>query len=233
MKPTGNLRTLLGADATRALAKVWTDEILPAAAEIERGYPFEDGAADADLTKLTAFLNPSDGRLSKFYQERLAQYFEEAGGQLKVRETSDVQFSDEFVAYLNNAFRLRTALFGTSATPKFEYEFSLQPVPDAIVEVTGWNELAQGLRGSDAFADLVHGIDSNLSEPLDESVSGLLHFVPGALLEFIAFGTYSEFHQLDRMVEAGRHAARALLEATGGDLRPPAVPEDAAVPAQT
>jgi len=136
MKPTGNLRTLLGADATRALAKVWTDEILPAAAEIERGYPFEDGAADADLTKLTAFLNPSDGRLYKFYQERLERYFEESGGQLKVRETSDVQFSDEFVAYLNNAFRLRTALFGTSATPKFEYEFSLQPVPDAIVEVT-------------------------------------------------------------------------------------------------
>ena len=42
-----------------------------------------------------------------------------------------------------------------------------------------------------------------------------------------------EFHQLDRMVEAGRHAARGLLEATGGDLRPPAVPEDVAVPAQT
>lgn len=27
-----------------------------------------------------------------------------------------------------------------------------------------------------------------------------------------------EFHQLDRMVEAGRLAARALLDATGGDL---------------
>jgi predicted acylesterase/phospholipase RssA len=27
-----------------------------------------------------------------------------------------------------------------------------------------------------------------------------------------------EFHQMDRMVEAGRLAARALLEATGGDL---------------
>jgi NTE family protein len=27
-----------------------------------------------------------------------------------------------------------------------------------------------------------------------------------------------EFHQLDLMVEAGRSAARALLEATGGDL---------------
>jgi hypothetical protein len=27
-----------------------------------------------------------------------------------------------------------------------------------------------------------------------------------------------EFHQLDRMVESGRMAARTLLEATGGDL---------------
>lgn len=27
-----------------------------------------------------------------------------------------------------------------------------------------------------------------------------------------------EFHQMDRMIESGRHAARALLEATGGDL---------------
>jgi predicted acylesterase/phospholipase RssA len=30
-----------------------------------------------------------------------------------------------------------------------------------------------------------------------------------------------EFHQLDRMVEAGRMAARALLDATGGDLHAP------------
>jgi predicted acylesterase/phospholipase RssA len=30
-----------------------------------------------------------------------------------------------------------------------------------------------------------------------------------------------EFHQLDRMVEAGRMAARALLDATGGDLHSP------------
>ena len=42
-----------------------------------------------------------------------------------------------------------------------------------------------------------------------------------------------EFHQLDRMVEAGRYAARSLLEATGGDLRPsassaPDVPEPVA-----
>jgi type VI protein secretion system component VasK len=40
------------------------------------------------------------------------------------------------VAYLNNAFALRKALFGTNATPKFEYEFTLNPVPNSLIEVT-------------------------------------------------------------------------------------------------
>jgi type VI secretion system protein ImpL len=134
--PIGNLRTLFGAGVKNQLTKAWTEEIVPAAQEIEKGYPFEDGAAEADLTKLTAFLNPADGRFSKFYDERLARYFEESGGQLKVKDTSEIQFSDEFIAYLNNAFKLRTALFGTNPTPKFEYEFTLRPVSGAIVEVT-------------------------------------------------------------------------------------------------
>jgi hypothetical protein len=36
-------------------------------------------------------------------------------------------------------------------------------------------------------------IDGNLTEPAKDSVSGLLEFLGGALLEFVAFGTYSEF----------------------------------------
>jgi hypothetical protein len=36
-------------------------------------------------------------------------------------------------------------------------------------------------------------IDGNLSDPAKDSVSGLLEFLAGALLEFVAFGTYSEF----------------------------------------
>jgi EmrB/QacA subfamily drug resistance transporter len=39
-----------------------------------------------------------------------------------------------------------------------------------------------------------------------------------------------EFHQLDRMVEAGRMAARALLDATGGDLYSPREELDASTP---
>ncbi|HUY65115.1 MAG TPA: hypothetical protein VMV14_11450 [Acidimicrobiales bacterium] len=40
-------------------------------------------------------------------------------------------------------------------------------------------------------------IDSNLSEPAKESLSGLLEFLGGALVEFAAFGTYSEFGAFD------------------------------------
>lgn len=136
MQPITRLKELLGADARTQMQKAWTDQVLPAAKGIESGYPFGDGTSDADLTKVTEFLNPESGILSKFYDDKLARYFEESNGQLKVVATSEVQFSDEFVAYLNNAFALRKALFGTSATPKFEYEFKLNPSTGAIVEVT-------------------------------------------------------------------------------------------------
>jgi len=135
-QPLGNLRSLLGAGAKEQIAKMWADQILPAAKEIEKGYPFEDGDSEADLTKLTAFLKPGDGTFSKFYDERLSKYFEESNGQLKLKDTAEVKFSDEFIAYLNNAVNLRKALFGTNPTPKFEYEFSLRPSKDALIEVS-------------------------------------------------------------------------------------------------
>ncbi|HLA95156.1 MAG TPA: type VI secretion system membrane subunit TssM [Pyrinomonadaceae bacterium] len=134
-EPLGNLRALLGADIKTQIAKTWTQEVLPSASEIEKGYPFEDGQAESDLTKLSAFLNPNDGKFSKFYKDRLEKYFEEADGKLKLKDTAEVQFTDEFIAYLNNAVALRKALFGANATPKFEYEFGLKGGKDALIEV--------------------------------------------------------------------------------------------------
>lgn len=134
--PIGNLKALLGADAQTQLVKTWNEQIVPEAKEIEKGYPFDDSQTETDLTKLTAFLAPGEGKFSKFYDEKLSRYFEESGGQLKLKDTAEVKFSDEFVAYLNNVMNIRKALFGTSPTPKFEYEFTLRPVKDAIVEVT-------------------------------------------------------------------------------------------------
>jgi hypothetical protein len=40
-------------------------------------------------------------------------------------------------------------------------------------------------------------VDGNLPEPLKDSVSGLFEFISGALLEFVGFGTYSEFGAID------------------------------------
>lgn len=135
-KPLGNLKELLGTDIKSQLNKTWNEQILPAAKDIEKNYPFTDGSTETDLNQLKDFLNPTDGKLSKFYDDRLKKYFEESNGQLRVKDTSDVKFSDDFVVYLNNAFALRKALFGTSQTPKFEYEFQLKPVKDALIEVT-------------------------------------------------------------------------------------------------
>ncbi len=45
--------------------------------------------------------------------------------------------------------------------------------------------------------DIVAMIDANLPEPQTESVSGVLRFAAGALLEFTAFGTYSEYSAFD------------------------------------
>lgn len=46
-------------------------------------------------------------------------------------------------------------------------------------------------------ADLVALLDTELTEPLRGSVSGLLRFVGGALLEFPVFGSYNEFGVFD------------------------------------
>ena len=136
-EPLGNLQVLLGADVKSQVAKNWKEQIFPKAQEIEKGFPFEDGQTEADLTKLTAFLNPANGSLSDFFNKNLKIYFDGEPGQLKVKESSSIKFNQEFVTYLNNAFRLRRALYGESgASPKYEYEFRLLNVKDSIIEVS-------------------------------------------------------------------------------------------------
>ena len=135
-KPLENLSSLLGADAQKSLEATWKEQLLPQAKEIERGFPFEDGATETDLTKLTAYLNPESGSFSKYYKDNLQKYFDGNPGQLKLKDTSTVKFNDEFVAYLNKILLMREALFGKSATPNFEYEFKLLPVTDTILEGT-------------------------------------------------------------------------------------------------
>jgi hypothetical protein len=46
-------------------------------------------------------------------------------------------------------------------------------------------------------ADIAASIDRNITEPVRASISGLIEFLGGALLEFAAFGSYSEFGAFD------------------------------------
>lgn len=135
-KPLDNLSALLGEGAQAQLEKTWKDQLLPTAKELEKGFPFEDGQTETDLTKLTGYLNPENGSFSKFYKESLQKYFDGNPGQLKLKDTSPIKFSDEYIAYLNKILLLRDALFQKSATPNFEYELRLSPVTDAILEGT-------------------------------------------------------------------------------------------------
>ena len=53
-------------------------------------------------------------------------------------------------------------------------------------------------------SDLVALLDVHFPEPLKESVSGLLKFVGGALIEFATFGAYSEYGVLDKTTKTLR-----------------------------
>lgn len=134
LRPISNLRIFLGVQDI--LAQKWANEILPAGKDMASGFPFPDGQGDADMTKITAYLNPTDGKFTQFFKDNLAKYFEESNGQWKVKDTADVKFTDDFVAYVNGALNLQKAMFGTSPTAKFEYEFKFNPVKDTVIAVT-------------------------------------------------------------------------------------------------
>ena len=125
-QPIDILNSQLGAGVNDQFAKSWKDQLLPLAKEAEKGFPFEDVETETDLAKLTAYLNPVDGKLSKFYDDSLKKYFDGNPGSLTLKPNSEVKFSDEFVNYLNGAFKLREALYGKGAAPNFKYQFTLK-----------------------------------------------------------------------------------------------------------
>ncbi len=163
-EPITQVRAFFGAGVKEQIAKIWTNQVLSKAKEIERGYPF-DSNGEADLSKITAFLNPINGTLSKFYTGNLDRYFEEKDGKFVVREGSDVQFNPEFTAYLNNAFALQKALFNKNAAPNFQYEYRLLPVKDAIIEIMidGQKVSSEGTASITLKFPASTGVDSGVS----------------------------------------------------------------------
>ena len=110
---------------------------MPKAQEAFKGFPFEDGATDADIKRLEEFLNPSEnGTFTKFFNEYLKNDFKESSnGQFA--PTDPNKYNEQFVIFLNNAIRLRDRLFGkTSATIKYSYTFEVQVPTDLTVSGT-------------------------------------------------------------------------------------------------
>ncbi len=133
-KPLSNFIDLVGGGIKDKLVKDWA-QVYAASQKFEKGYPFTN-EGDADITELTKYLNAQNGTLSEFYKTRLAQYFEGEVPNLKLRESSEIKFDENFVKYLNNAFRLRETLFGKEgAKISYKYGVELKKVNDALIEV--------------------------------------------------------------------------------------------------
>jgi hypothetical protein len=84
-----------------------------------------------------------------------------------------------FVATLTNP----TAVHGNFLSPFSRLSFTEKTTAFQLME-------------TDA-ANLAAAIDGNITEPVRDSISGLIEFLAGALLEFAAFGSFSEFGVFD------------------------------------
>jgi type VI secretion system protein ImpL len=146
-QPLENLRGMFYGEGYEQIAREWRDQIYPAARRLEDGYPFT-AAGESSVSDLSRFLNPVDGLLTNFFKTRLAASFDDVQGQWRLKESGGYKFTDEFVNYLNNARRLREALFTDNGKqqPAFNYNVTLQPVPnaDTRLEIDGQSPLSAG-----------------------------------------------------------------------------------------
>ncbi|MEY2425222.1 MAG: hypothetical protein QOI61_794 [Actinomycetota bacterium] len=112
------------------------------------------------------------------------------------------QIDDEIVSLLANddaiplslVFAMSMNFFATRVNPAAVNGNFVSPFARL-----SWPEKAQAWQlFEQADPDLVVLIDSELPEPQTETVSGVLRFAAGALLEFAGFGTYGEYSHFDR-----------------------------------
>lgn len=143
-QPLQNLRALFYGGGYEQIVKGWND-LYPKAHGLESGYPFTD-TGEASLADLAGFLNPVNGQFSTFFNKNLASSFDEAQGQWKLKESGAIRFSDDFIKYLNNARKLREAMFASGQQPEVGYNLTVQPVPntDVVVEIDGTKVEARG-----------------------------------------------------------------------------------------
>jgi type VI secretion system protein ImpL len=138
-QPLNNLRAMFYGGGYEQIEKGWREQVYPRARAIEAGFPFTE-TGEASVSDLARFLNPVNGQFSSFFNERLATSFEDAQGQWRLKETGAFKFSNDFISYLNNARRLREALFPNGGQqPEVTYDITLQPSAgvDIRIEIDG------------------------------------------------------------------------------------------------
>jgi type VI secretion system protein ImpL len=131
-QPLDNLHSkLVGADF-ELMERAW-QQLSAKSQALEAGFPFTDAGGDSSVAALAQFLNPQDGELTKFFNERLAIFFDENWA--PKRDAAD-KFAPDFVAYIASAKRLGDALFPDKGRqPKVEYQIGVTPIKGAIIRV--------------------------------------------------------------------------------------------------
>lgn len=134
---------------------------------------------------------------------------------------------DEIVSLLTNdeavplslVFALTVNFFATQVNPLAINGAFLSP----FSRLTWAEKAAAWALFEDTEADVVAAIDARLPEPATETVSGVLRFAAGALLEFAAFGTYGEYSTFDKTTRTltaepvGHRISRYTPAAAGWD----------------
>lgn len=132
-QPLGNLRAMLYGGSFAQIEQIWREQIYVKARSLEAGFPFTDSGS-ASITDLTRYLNPVDGQLTKFFNDRLTASFEDSQGKWQLKQTGAFKFSPAFISYLNSSRQLKDALFSQGgAQMEVGYEILLQPVANADV----------------------------------------------------------------------------------------------------
>lgn len=134
-QPIENTRALLYQGVSEQIDQEWT-EVYAKAQQLESGYPFSDGS-DASVADLSQFLNPVNGKFSVFLNKLLVTSIEGTAGQWRRKPSSSFRISDDGLKFLNDAGRLRDALFpdATSQQPAVSYQLTLQPEKDTEVTI--------------------------------------------------------------------------------------------------
>ncbi len=151
-QPLGNLRAMLYGSSYAQIQQNWQEQIYPKAHALEQGFPFTE-TGSASITDLTRYLNPVNGILIQFFNDRLATSFQETEGKLQLKESGAFKFSQEFTDYLNNCKKLREALFAQGGQQmEVGYELLLQPVAnaDVVIEIDGIRAETRGTTAQSA-----------------------------------------------------------------------------------